>query len=89
MLSATHGRYVKGVALIYRCTDNNQYGIWRLASQKQQIGVKRGALLDISQQLIRISPNKSKSHTERLQRGASNDRRRLPICETDKVRWMS
>ena len=38
-----------------------------------------------SQYLIGNSPNTSKSHTGKLQRGASRARRRLPICDHEKV----
>ena len=38
----------------------------RSISQKQQIGVKRGVTIDISQELCGSSPNTSKSHVGRL-----------------------
>ena len=57
----------------------------RSISRNQQIGVKRRATLDISQELIGNSPNKTKTHTTRIQRGARRAKRGLPICETEKV----
>ena len=57
----------------------------RSISHNQQIGAKRSATIDISQELIGNSPNTTKSHTGKLQRGASWARRRLPICDHEKV----
>ena len=57
-------------------------------SRKQWIGAKRGAMINISQELIGSSPNTSKSHTRKLQRGASRARRQLPICDHKKVRYL-
>ena len=42
--------------------------------RKQAIGVKRGASINISQDLIGSSPNTSKTHTGKMQRGASRAR---------------
>ena len=47
----------------------------RSISRNQQIGAKRSATIDISQELIGSSPNTSKSHSGKLQRGASRARR--------------
>ena len=58
-------------------------------SRKQQLSAKRGAIMpNISQELIGSSPNTSKTHTGRLQRGARRAKRRLPICDTEKVRCL-
>ena len=51
-----------------------------------QIGTKRGGSLNISQDLIGSSPNKTNAHTGRLQRGARRAKRRLPICDDERVR---
>ena len=56
--------------------------------RKQAIGAKRGASVNISQDLIGSSPNTSKAHTGKMQRGASRARRRLPICATEKIRCL-
>ena len=53
--------------------------------RKQAIGAKRGASVNISQDLIGSSPNTSKAHTGKMQRGASRARRQLPICTTEKI----
>ena len=37
-------------------------------SRKQQIGAKRGAMLEISQELIGSSPNTTKTHFRRLEK---------------------
>ena len=50
-------------------------------SRNQQISAKGSATIDILQELIGNSPNTSKSHNGKLQRGASQARRRLPICD--------
>ena len=57
-------------------------------NRNQQISSKRGATIDISQELIGSSPNTSKSCGGKLQRGASRARRRLPICDHEKVRCL-
>ena len=57
-------------------------------SRKQQIGAKRGAMPSISQELIANSPNTTKTHTSRLQIGAHRAKRRLPICDTEKIRCL-
>ena len=56
--------------------------------RKQAIGAKRGASVDISEDLLGNSPNTSKTHTRKMQRGASWARRRLPICTTEKVQCL-
>ena len=53
--------------------------------RKQAIVVKRGAAIDISQDLIGNSPNTSKTHTGKMQRGASRARRQMPIGATEKI----
>ena len=60
----------------------------RSISRNQQIGAKRSATIDISQELIGSSPNTSKSHSGKLQRGASRARRRLPLVDHEKVRCL-
>ena len=57
----------------------------RSISRNQQIGVKRRATLDISQELIGNSPNKTKTQLDRLKRDARRGKRWLPICESETV----
>ena len=57
-------------------------------SRKQQLSAKRGAMPNISQELIGSSPNTTKTHTGRLQRVARRAKRWLPICDTEKVRCL-
>ena len=54
-------------------------------SWKQHIAAKRGATINIFQELIGNSPNKTKTQLDRLKRDARRGKRWLPICEIKKV----
>ena len=72
----------------FRCTEINQQrrlGLHKLEAKNSCEKRSDGRHLV---KLIGISPNTSKSYTEKLQRGANQARRRFPICETEKVQCL-